>query len=242
MDETTVLLEKAHAGDELARKVLIEKNLGLVHHIVKRFLGRGCDPEDLFQIGSIGLLKAVDKFDLSYEVKFSTYAVPLIAGEIKRFLRDDGMIKVSRTLKEDGMRIRMASEQIAKRTGRDATLSEIREMTGIETDAILLALEANTEVESIYKPVGQGEVSKIQMIERLADQTDMSEQVLNKMLLKQLMQPLDDEEKSLLQLRYFQGKTQTEVAKQLGVSQVQVSRLEKRILKRMYKNYRGEKE
>lgn len=131
MEEVAVLIARSQAGDKAAREALIEKNLGLVHHIVRRFLGRGYDAEDLFQIGAIGLMKAIDKFDLAYDVKFSTYAVPMISGEIKRFLRDDGIVKVSRTLKENGWKIRQAAEQIYHERGRDATLEEIAEATGI---------------------------------------------------------------------------------------------------------------
>ena len=153
MEETAVLLTQAQAGDREAREVLVEKNLGLVHHIVKRFAGRGYDPEDLFQIGSIGLMKAIDKFDLSYDVKFSTYAVPMIAGEIKRFLRDDGMVKVSRSLKENGFKVRQAAQQIEKQSGREATLAQISELTGISVEDIVMAMDATVEVESIYKSV-----------------------------------------------------------------------------------------
>ena len=233
MEETTVLLTRAREGDRGAREVLVEKNLGLVHHIVKRFLGRGYDAEDLFQIGSIGLMKAIDKFDLSYEVKFSTYAVPMIAGEIKRFLRDDGMVKVSRSLKENGFKIRQASERITQRMGREATISEISELTGISREDIVMAMEANVEVESIYKSVYQSDGNEIYMVDRLPSEKDENEEILNHMLLEQLLSGLDEHEKQLIALRYFQNKTQTEVARQLGISQVQVSRLEKRILLRM---------
>ncbi len=233
MEETAVLLRQAQAGDKEAREVLVEKNLGLVHHIVKRFLGRGYDAEDLFQIGSIGLMKAIDKFDLSYEVKFSTYAVPMIAGEIKRFLRDDGMVKVSRTLKENGFKIRQAAEQVSKQLGREAAISEISEMTGISVEDIVAAMEANVEVESIYKSVYQSDGNEIYMVDRLPSGKDENEKVLNHMLLEQLLSGLTEDEKKLIALRYFDDKTQMEVAKQMGISQVQVSRLEKRILLRM---------
>lgn len=233
MEETTVLLTQARAGDRGAREVLVEKNLGLVHHIVKRFQGRGYDMEDLFQIGSIGLMKAIDKFDLSYEVKFSTYAVPMIAGEIKRFLRDDGMVKVSRSLKENGFKIRQAADQLMQRMGREATLAEISEVTGISKEDIILAMEANVEVESIYKSVYQSDGNEIYMVDRLPSGKDENEEVLNHMLLEQLLAELAEDEKRLISLRYFQNKTQVEVAKLLGISQVQVSRLEKRILLRM---------
>ena len=233
MEETAVLLTQAQAGDREAREVLVEKNLGLVHHIVKRFAGRGYDPEDLFQIGSIGLMKAIDKFDLSYDVKFSTYAVPMIAGEIKRFLRDDGMVKVSRSLKENGFKVRQAAQQIEKQSGREATLAQISELTGISVEDIVMAMDATVEVESIYKSVYQSDGNEIYMVDRLASGKDENETVLHHMLLEQLLAGLNGEEKELIALRYFQDKTQVEVAKQLGISQVQVSRLEKRILLRM---------
>lgn len=233
MEETTVLLTQAQAGDREAREVLVEKNLGLVHHIVKRFIGRGYEAEDLFQIGSIGLMKAIDKFDLSYDVKFSTYAVPMIAGEIKRFLRDDGMVKVSRSIKENGFKIRQAMEQIEKRLGHEASMAEISEATGISPEDIVLAMEANVEVESIYKSVYQSDGNEIYMVDRLPSGKDENETVLNHMLLEQLLSELTQEEKELIGLRYFQDKTQVEVAGMLGISQVQVSRLEKRILLRM---------
>lgn len=233
MEEVTVLIARSQAGDKEAREILIEKNLGLVHHIVKRFLGRGYDAEDLFQIGSIGLMKAIDKFDLSFDVKFSTYAVPMISGEIKRFLRDDGMVKVSRSLKENGWRVRQASERIAHEKGRDASIQEISDETGLSKEDIVMAMEANVEVESIYKSVYQSDGNEIFLVDRLPEKRDENEKLLNHMLLQQLMDELGEDEKRLITLRYFQDKTQVEVAKKLGVSQVQVSRMEKKILIRM---------
>ena len=227
MEEVAVLIARSQAGDKEAREVLIEKNLGLVHHIVRRFLGRGYDAEDLFQIGSIGLMKAIDKFDLAYDVKFSTYAVPMISGEIKRFLRDDGMVKVSRTLKEK------ASERIAHEKGREATLEEIALATGISKEDIVMAMEANVEVESIYKSVYQSDGNEIYLVDKLPEKKDDNEKLLNHMLLEQLIGELGEEERLLIRLRYFQDKTQVEVAKNLGISQVQVSRMEKKILVRM---------
>lgn len=246
MEENTVLIAKAQQGDSLAREVLIEKNLGLVHHIVKRFLGRGVDAEDLFQIGSIGLIKAIDKFDLSYEVKFSTYAVPLVVGEIKRFLRDDGMVKVSRTLKENGWKIRKAADTLSQELGREATLEEIARRTGLPVEEIVSAMEANGEVESIYKSVYQSDGSEIYLVDQIANgdsgkvigsggstEDYEKEQILNHMLLEQLLDDLNEKERELINLRYFKDKTQVEVAKKLGISQVQVSRMEKKILIRM---------
>ncbi len=230
MEEIAVLIARSQAGDKEAREVLIEKNLGLVHHIVKRFLGRGYDAEDLFQIGSIGLMKAIDKFDLAYDVKFSTYAVPMIIGEIRRFLRDDGMVKVSRTLKENGWKIKQASEKITREFGREATLEEIAEMTGIDKEDIVMAMEANVEVESIYKPIHQKEGSEIRLMDKLVEKEHQEDRILDSMLLQQLLETLDKEERRLIYLRYFKNQTQSAVGKKLGISQVQVSRMEKKIM------------
>lgn len=233
MEEMTVLIAQLQAGSETAREVLVEKNLGLVHHIVKRFLGRGYEAEDLFQIGSIGLIKAIDKFDLSYDVKFSTYAVPMITGEIKRFIRDDGMIKLSRSVKENAWKIRMASDKLEQEHGREPTLTEISEKTELSVEDIVMALEANVEVESIYKTVYQGEGSQIYLVDKIPEKKDEHEKALNHMMINQLLELLEEDEKKLIMLRYYMDKTQVEVACILGISQVQVSRLEKKILKRL---------
>jgi len=246
MEEVAVLIKRSQEGDKSAREVLVEKNLGLVHHIVKRFAGRGYDLEDLFQIGSIGLMKAIDKFDLSFDVKFSTYAVPMITGEIKRFLRDDGLVKVSRTLKENGFKIRYTMEKFVKETGREASLSEIMELTGLNMEETVMALEANVEVESIYKTVYQGDGNEIFLVDKVvaggtgvgqvgtvAGYDSEKERLLNSMLVEQLLDELGEEERSLIVMRYFENKTQVEVARILGTNQVQVSRMEKKILHRM---------
>lgn len=245
MEELAVLIEKSHAGEKEAREVLVEKNLGLVHHIVKRFLGRGYDAEDLFQIGTIGLIKAIDKFDTSYEVKFSTYAVPMISGEIKRFLRDDGMIKVSRSVKENGFKVKQAAERLFREKGKEASLEDLVKETGLMPEDIVLALEAGAEVESIYKTMYQSDGSEIFLIDKLSEANKTvvgrvgnssvpedyeKEKLLNHLMLKQLMEGLKEEERELIRLRYFKDKTQVEVANELGISQVQVSRLEKKIL------------
>lgn len=233
MEETSVLIERSHAGDKEAREVLIENNLGLVHHIVKRFVGRGYDLEDLFQIGCIGLMKAIDKFDLQFDVKFSTYAVPMISGEIKRFLRDDGMVKVSRSVKENGWKITQARERLQYVLGREPTLQELQKETGLSLDDIVMALEAGVEVESIYKSVYQSDGNEIYLIDQLMGDQNEKEYLLNQMLVSQLLDELQGTEKELILLRYFQGKTQVEIARRLGISQVQVSRLEKKILQKM---------
>ena len=237
MDETTVLIEQLQKGDKEARKVLIEKNLGLVHHIVKRFLGRGVEAEDLFQIGTIGLMKAIDKFDLSYQVKFSTYAVPLISGEIKRFLRDDGMVKVSRSLKENGWKINRVMEQKKVECGADITIQELVKETGLTQEEIVMAMEANVHVESIYKSVYHSDGSEIYLVDQMV--AENREDVLDHVLLEELLGSLGDAERNLLKLRYFENMTQVQVARILGMSQVQVSRTEKKILQGLREKYVG---
>lgn len=231
--DTIGLIRLSQQGDRQAREQLITENVGLVWSMVRRFMGRGCEAEDLFQIGTIGLIKAIDKFDVSYDVKFSTYAVPMISGEIKRFLRDDGMIKVSRTLKENNMRLRAAEERLSIKLGRDATLEEIAEDTGMSMEDIVLAMEACTEVESLSKPVNRSDGTESTLAERIPGDEDATEQIVNHLVMKQLLDALGEEERYLIELRYFKNKTQTEIAELLGVSQVQVSRMEKKILQRM---------
>lgn len=234
MTENAVLIERAQAGGKEAREVLIEQNLGLVHHIVKRFLGRGYEPEDLFQIGVIGLIKSIDKFNTEYDVKFSTYAVPLITGEIKRFIRDDGMVKVSRTLKENGIRVKYARERLAGLLNREPTLEEVAQEAVLEVEEVVLAMEANIQVESIYKSVYQNDGNEIFMVDQLADEkSNEHEKVIDHLVIRQLLEDLSEDEQQLIILRYYQDKTQTEVARVLGISQVQVSRLEKKILLNM---------
>ena len=233
MEETIVLLQRAHGGDKSARDELVKKNMGLVWSIVRRFENRGYEPEDLFQIGSIGLIKAIDKFDIAFAVQFSTYAVPLITGEIKRFLRDDGMIKVSRSLKENAARVRSVESQLQKELGRDVTLEELSEATGLAKEEIVMALEANIDVDSIYRSVYQQDGSETFLVDRIREKKDRNEEVLNQILLKQLLESLTETERELIVQRYFQEKTQTQVAKKLGITQVQVSRMEKKILLRL---------
>ena len=231
--DTIGLIRLSQEGDKQAREQLITENTGLVWSMVRRFLGRGCEAEDLFQIGTIGLIKAIDKFDVTFDVKFSTYAVPMITGEIKRFLRDDGMIKVSRTLKENNMKLRASGERLSVQLGRDATLEEIAADTGMSMEEIVLAMEACTEVESLSKPVNRSDGSESTLGERIPGETDATEQIVNHMVMKQLLEALQEEERQLIELRYFENKTQTEIATRFGVSQVQISRMEKKILQRM---------
>ncbi len=233
MEHTLALIEKAHGGDKEARETLVEENMGLVYTIVRRFAGRGHEMEDLIQIGSIGLIKAIDKFNSAFDVKFSTYAVPMIAGEIKRFLRDDGMIKVSRSLKETAGKAYMAKEALEKKYGREPTLEEISEEIGAAREDIVLAMESAAEVESLHKTIYQGDGNAISLMDKLEEQGNPNEELLNHMVLNDVIQTLHEEERILIRLRCFEDKTQMEVARALGMSQVQVSRYEKKILKKM---------
>ena len=235
MDHTIALIQKSHEGDKAAREQLVEENVGLIWCVVKRFYGRGLENEDLFQIGSIGLLKAIDKFDLSYDVKFSTYAAPMISGEIKRFLRDDGMIKVSRTLKELSYKIFQTREKLLDLLGREPTIEELAEKMQIDKEEIVEALEAGSEVESIYKPIHQKEGNEIRLMDKLEEKEHREEKILDHMLLQQLLGTLEKEERTLIYMRYFQDKTQSQVGKELGISQVQVSRMEKKIMENLRK-------
>lgn len=235
--DTLQLIERARNGDKEAREQVITENIPLVWSIVRRFANRGQELQDLFQIGSIGLMKAIDKFDNSFDVKFSTYAVPMITGEIKRFLRDDGMIKVSRSLKETAGRVRMAQEHLSKQLGREPTIEEIGEELDMEIEDIAMAVSANSEVESLYKTIYQGDGSAIYLIDKLELMSDEEENLLNKIALQKVMDTLDGKDKELIELRYYMNWTQTDIAKKFGISQVQVSRLEKKILKKMREGF-----
>ena len=238
MRDMTDLIRRAQEGDKESRDKMISENLGLVHSIVRRFENRGCDREELFQIGCIGLIKAVEKFDLSLELAFSTYAVPMIMGEIRRFLRDDGMVKVSRTLKENGYKISKARALLLQELGREPNILELEVLTELSREEIVLALEANREVESIYQPVAGTEGDEILLVDQLGNTSNSYEEpeketVLNELLVKQLLETLGEKEKKVIKLRYFENKTQCQVAECLGMSQVQVSRLERKILLRL---------
>lgn len=233
MDHTIALIRKSHDGDKEARARLVEENAGLVWCVVKRFYNRGTEAEDLFQIGNIGLLKAIDKFDLSFEVKFSTYAVPMISGEIKRFLRDDGMIKVSRSLKELSYKAYLCRERLCDKLGREPTITEIAGELEVGQEELVQALDAGTDVESLHKPIYQKDGQEIRLMDKLPDQAGEEDRLLNHMMLGELLTSLDKEERRLIYLRYFADRTQSQVGEELGISQVQVSRLEKKILKQL---------
>ena len=240
MEDTMFLIERSHHGDKEAREILVRENTGLVWSIVRRYMGRGTDSEDLFQIGIMGLIKAIDKFDLSYQVKFSTYAVPMIAGEIRRFLRDDGIVKVSRTLKENSWKIRRESDLFRQRKGREPTVNELQECTGMTSEEIVQAMDFSVEVDSIDRTVRQSDGSEISLLDRLQVENTRTEELLNRVMLEQLLAELPEKERRLIIMRYLQDRSQTEVARMMGVSQVQVSRLEKKILKQMRERLTGE--
>jgi RNA polymerase sporulation-specific sigma factor len=226
------LIINAKAGDKQAQATLVEKNVGLVWSIVKRFQNRGYEIDDLYQIGSIGLIKAINKFDASYDVKFSTYAVPMIIGEIKRFIRDDGIIKVSRSLKEIASKARITKEIISKELGREPSVNEIAERMNVSPEELVLAMEAGCTPESLYSTVGEGDNSPILLIDRInADNNSSEVDLIDKIAIRQILDSLDTRERQIIILRYFKEKTQVQIAKLLGISQVQVSRIEKKILK-----------
>ena len=235
MERVIELLQSAKAGDKTARETLVKENIGLVWSIVRRFGQRGYEFDDLFQIGTIGLMKAIDYFDLSYGVKFSTYACPMISGEIRRFLRDDSMIKVSRTIKDQQAKLRKAQEMYFITHGKEATPAKLSELTGIPLEEVSIALDVSVEIDSLQKVVYQGEHNEICLMDRIEDPKDESEQVVNQMLLRELIAKLPEMEKNIIILRYYCNQTQSQIAKRLGISQVQVSRIEKRILNGMKK-------
>lgn len=224
------LKKRADCGEQEALEQIFENNVGLVRSIVKRFSGRGTEPEDLFQIGSMGLVKAIKKFDLSYNVKFSTYAVPMIMGEIKRFLRDDGIIKVSRSLKELSMKAASVKENLTRELGYEPTVKEIAERVGVSPEELSCAIEAAAKPESIYSVGDNGSNESMALIDKLEAPEDIEKNITDKLLIDKMLSEYPEREQKILKLRYYMGKTQSEIAEKLGISQVQVSRIEKRLL------------
>lgn len=227
-DEVKKLIKASQQGDTSSRDKLVHHNIRLVWSVVQRFLNRGYEAEDLFQIGCIGLLKAIDKFDLSYDVKFSTYAVPMIIGEIQRFLRDDGMVKVSRSLKELANKVRKARDELCKKLDRFPTVHEIAKEIKVSPEDIILAQEANRSPASIHERVYENEGDPITLMDMIADDSESA--WFEKLSLQDAIERLSKREQLIVYLRYFKDQTQSEVAKRLGISQVQVSRLEKKII------------
>ncbi len=227
------LIKLAQDGDKEALETIVETNSGLIWSVVRRFLNRGYDADDLFQIGSIGLLKCVQKFDTNYDVKFSTYAVPMIMGEIKRFLRDDGMIKISRPLKEMATKAKYIKDVITKEKNEEPTINEIAVALDVSVEDLVIALDADREVESLYSTVYQNDGKTIYLIDKLELKGDNSENIVDSIVLKQVIENLEEREREIIILRYFQDKTQNQVAKIIGVSQVQISRIEKKVLSKI---------
>ena len=233
MDPTTQMLIQAKKGDKKVRDTLIEENMGLVHFIVKRFLNRGYDAEDLFQIGCIGLIKAIDNFDSSLNVKFSTYAVPMIIGEIRRFLRDNSAIRVSRSLKDTAYKAIYAKESLLKRNMKEPTINEIATEIGISKEDIVYALDAIQNPMSLYEPIFTDGGDTLYVMDQISDKKNKEENWVEHLSLSEAMKRLGDREHEIISLRFFEGKTQMEVADMIGISQAQVSRLEKNALKVM---------
>lgn len=227
---TKDIIEAQNKSEEAMEKI-VENNSGLVWSIVNRFLGRGYPKEDLYQIGCIGLIKSIQRFDTSYDVKISTYAVPYIVGEIKKFIRDDGLVKVSRSIKELNSKIKQIQEDYLRKKGEEISISEIAKILNVSKQEIIVALDAIRPLESIdeevYQNDSQGKETKIS---KISNNKDEANSIIDKLLLKELLEELSEKEKEIIKLRYYQEKTQTEVARILGISQVQVSRIEKKIL------------
>ncbi|RBP68365.1 RNA polymerase sigma (RpoX/SigF) subunit [Alkalibaculum bacchi] len=232
-EQTINLIVQAQEGDKLAKETLIEANIGLVNSVVNKFLNRGHDREDLFQIGSIGLIKAVDNFDTSFDVKFSTYAVPMIMGEIKRFLRDDGLIKVNRNLKSIYKKVYYVKEQFFNEHKREPTVEEIAKEIDVEKEEIIMSLEACYTPDYLYEVIHHDDGNAVMLIDKIEAEDEGEEEVLDKLTLKEMIGELPPRERQIVMMRYFQDKTQNEIAQKLNISQVQVSRLEKKILRKL---------
>ena len=230
-DETMQYIKRAKEGDELAKTLLIENNAPLVKSIVKRYLNKGVDYDDLYQLGCLGFLKAINNFDESFNVKFSTYAVPMIAGEIKRFLRDDGSIKVSRAIKGINFQIQKLFDQRKALNQEMPTIKELSKIFNIEEQEIVFILESAKKPLSLYDQIDK-EGSSLEIIDRISS-SNSQEDITNNIFLKDLLETLSEKDRKIIILRYFRDKTQSEIATMLGVSQVQVSRIENKILEKL---------
>ena len=234
-EEDIQKIEKAQSGDKKALEELIEENNGLIWSIVKRFYGRGHEPEDLYQIGCLGFIKSIKRFNTDFEVKLSTYAVPYMIGEIKRYIRDDGPVKVSRSIKDLGIKIRELQREKINKQGKEPKIQEIAKELNVDLDDVILAMEATNSVESIEgtKHINNKDGKSISLLDTLSTENNEEESITNKLVIGQLIKDLKDREKEIILLRYYKEKTQAQVAKILGISQVQVSRLERKILENM---------
>lgn len=233
--EKEELLRLAHNGDKTARQKLIDGNLRLVLSIVQRFGGRGENPDDIFQVGCIGLIKAIDNFDLSVGVKFSTYAVPMIIGEIRRYLRDNNMLRVSRGTRDLAYRALQARENLAKKDAKEPTVEEIAKEIGEEPRAVAEALDAITTPVSLFDPVYNDGGDSLYVMDQIGDEENTDEHWLQNIALTEAVKKLTEREKKIIAMRFYRGKTQMEIAEEIGISQAQVSRIEKGALERIKK-------
>lgn len=230
MDEITNLIKKSQQGNKEAQDVLVRNNVGLVSTIVRKFLNRGYEYEDLFQIGCIGLIKAIKNFNTDFNVRFSTYAVPMIMGEIKRFIRDDGIIKVSRNLKETAKKVKQVKERLTRELGRDVTISEIAQEMCVTSEDVIMSLESMHTPEYLYEVIHQDDGSPVLLIDKIGENKDYGNDVVDKVALKDLVNSLEPKARQVIILRYFKDLTQSQISEILGISQVQVSRIEKKVL------------
>ena len=234
-EETLELIQRVQEGDEEAKEVLISSNLGLVRSVIGKFSNIGYERDDLFQLGSIGLIKAIYKFDPSYNVKFSTYAVPMIIGEIRRYLRDNNPIRVSRSLKDIAYKALQVRERLVRNNAKEPTVSEIAKELELEVEDVVMALDAIQDPISLFDPVYQDNGDAIFVMDQVQDKKDTDENWLQEIALKEAIKKLNSREKLVLDLRFYKGRTQIEVADEIGISQAQVSRIEKNALKNMKK-------
>ena len=230
-EETLELIKKAQAGDEQAKETLVQENSPLIKSVIRWFKDKGVEYEDLYQLGCMGFLKAINRFDTTYNVKFSTYVVPMVVGEIKRFMRDDGAVKVSRAIKGLNIKINKFSDEFFAKHDRKATLSEIAEHFKISEQEVVLAMDSAKMPVSLYTPFDDGEEDGLTIIDRFDG--EQNEDFVEKFALKDMIDSLDERDKKIILMRYFYDKTQSEIAKRLGVSQVQISRLENKILENL---------
>ena len=233
--DTINLIKQAHMGDKNSRDQILIENTPLIWSIVKRFLGRGYEGEDLFQIGCIGLIKAVDNFDDTLNVKFSTYAVPMISGELKRYLRDNAAIRVSRSIKDIAYKAIYCKENIIKTTHREPTVVEIAKEIGVEPEDVVYALDAIQSPVSLYDPVYDQGGDTLYVMDQISDKKNKEEKWVENIVLNEALKGLSERERKIIDMRFFNGKTQMEIADEIGISQAQVSRLEKNALKAMKK-------
>lgn len=235
-DEMVELLRRSQAGDQAARERLIEGNLRLVLSVIQRFLGRGENPDDLFQVGCVGLLKAIANFDVNLNVRFSTYGVPMIAGELRRFLRDHSAIRVSRSMRDTAYRVLQVKEKLIAENGREPDVETIAKALGIKREEVVFAMDAICDPVSLYEPVFSDVGESTCVMDQIGDTRNTDEHWLEQIALQEAMRRLSEREKRILALRFYDGRTQMEVAKEVGISQAQVSRLEKNAINQIKKN------